>query len=113
MLVTGVLTKDSLAFAVADLAQREGAELVLTGAGRGLSLTTRTARKLSGDLDVLVSGGDPLNRPDLYDLVSYAKSLELRTATIPAATDRLTPDVVRRFKDDPLPGTVGIGRGWP
>ena len=53
VLVTGVLTKDSLAFAVADLAQREGAELVLTGAGRGLSLTTRTARKLSGDLDVL------------------------------------------------------------
>jgi meromycolic acid enoyl-[acyl-carrier-protein] reductase len=53
VLVTGVLTKDSLAFAVADLAQREGAELVLTGAGRGLSITTRTARRLSGDLDVL------------------------------------------------------------
>ena len=40
VLVTGVLTEDSLAFAVADLAQREGAELVLTGAGRGLSITT-------------------------------------------------------------------------
>ena len=53
VLITGVLTKDSLAFAVADLAQREGAELVLTGAGRGLSITARTARKLSGDLDVL------------------------------------------------------------
>jgi enoyl-[acyl-carrier protein] reductase I len=53
VLITGVLTKDSLAFAVADLAQREGAELVLTGAGRGLSLTQRTARKLSADLDVL------------------------------------------------------------
>lgn len=52
VLVTGVLTKDSLAFAVADLAQREGAELVLTGAGRGLSITTRTARKL-GEVDVL------------------------------------------------------------
>lgn len=53
VLVTGVLTKDSLAFAVAELARREGAELVLTGAGRGLSITTRTARKLGGDLDVL------------------------------------------------------------
>ncbi len=53
VLVTGVLTKDSLAFAVAQLAQQEGAELVLTGAGRGLSLTQRTARKLGGDLDVL------------------------------------------------------------
>ena len=53
LLITGVLTKDSLAFAVADLAVKEGAELVLTGAGRGLSLTQRTARKLGSDLDVL------------------------------------------------------------
>ncbi len=53
LLITGVLTKDSLAFAVAQLAHDEGAELVLTGAGRGLSITTRTARKISADLDVL------------------------------------------------------------
>ena len=53
IVVTGVLTDASLAFAVARLAQDEGAEIVLTGAGRGLSLTTRTARKLGGDVDVL------------------------------------------------------------
>jgi meromycolic acid enoyl-[acyl-carrier protein] reductase len=53
LLVTGVLTKDSLAYAVADLALREGAELVLTGAGRGLSITTRTARKLPDAPEVL------------------------------------------------------------
>jgi enoyl ACP reductase len=53
VLITGVLTKDSLAFAVAQLAHAEGAELILTGAGRGLSLTTRTARKISPDLEVL------------------------------------------------------------
>jgi len=46
IVVTGVLTDASLAFAVAKLAQDEGAEVVLTGAGRGLSLTERTARKL-------------------------------------------------------------------
>ena len=46
ILVTGVLTDDSLAFGVARLAQAQGAELVLSGAGRGLSLTKRTARKL-------------------------------------------------------------------
>jgi len=53
ILVTGVLTDASLAFAVARLAQEEGAELVLTGAGRGLSLTTRTARKLPRPAEVL------------------------------------------------------------
>jgi enoyl ACP reductase len=46
IVVTGVLTDASLAFGVARLAQEEGAEVVLTGAGRGLSLTERTARKL-------------------------------------------------------------------
>src|SRR5579872_6391970 len=51
--VTGVLTDASLAFAVARLAQAEGAEIVLSGAGRGLSLTRRTARKLEHAPDVL------------------------------------------------------------
>jgi len=53
IVITGVLTDASIAFGVADLAQREGAEIVLTGAGRGLSLTRRTARKLSAEVDVL------------------------------------------------------------
>ena len=46
IVVTGVLTDASLAFGVAALAQNEGAEIMLTGAGRALSLTERTARKL-------------------------------------------------------------------
>lgn len=53
ILVTGVLTDASLAFAVARLAQDQGAEVVLSGAGRGLSLTRRTARKLTGEVEVL------------------------------------------------------------
>ncbi len=53
ILITGVLTDASLAYGVAELALAEGAEIVLTGAGRGLSLTTRVARKLSGDVEVL------------------------------------------------------------
>ena len=53
VLVTGVLTDASLAFGVARLAQEEGAEVVLTGAGRGLRLTQRTARKLPVEPDVL------------------------------------------------------------
>jgi len=53
ILVTGVLTDASLAFAVARSAQAEGAEVVLSGAGRGLSLTRRTARKLPVEAEVL------------------------------------------------------------
>src|SRR5947209_17260881 len=53
IVVTGVLTDDSLAYAVADLAQREDAEVVLTGAGRGLSLTRRVAKHLPAPPDVL------------------------------------------------------------
>jgi enoyl-[acyl-carrier protein] reductase I len=53
ILVTGVLTDDSLAYGVASLAQEQGAEIVLTGAGRGLSLTRRVARHLPDPPDVL------------------------------------------------------------
>ena len=53
LLITGVLTDSSLAFAVAKLALSEGAELVVTGAGRGMRLTERTVRKLDGDVEVI------------------------------------------------------------
>ncbi|HXN58950.1 MAG TPA: enoyl-ACP reductase FabI [Acidimicrobiales bacterium] len=53
LLITGVLTDASLAYAVARLAQQEGAEIVLSGAGRALSLTQRTARKLPEPPEVL------------------------------------------------------------
>jgi enoyl-[acyl-carrier protein] reductase I len=53
LLVTGVITDDSIAFGVAKKALEEGAEIVLTGFGRGLSLTQRTARKLPSEVDVL------------------------------------------------------------
>ncbi len=53
ILVTGVLTEESLAFGVARLAIEEGAEVVLSGAGRGLRITERVARKLPVVPDVL------------------------------------------------------------
>ena len=53
ILITGVLTDASLAFGVARHAQEQGAEVILTGAGRGLSLTRRTARKLPHPAEVL------------------------------------------------------------
>jgi len=52
IVITGVLTDASLAYGVAALAQQEGANIVLTGAGRALSLTERTGRKLPIPVDV-------------------------------------------------------------
>jgi len=53
LLITGVLTPQSLAYGIAELAQQEGAEVVLTSFGRGMSLTERSARRLSPVPEVL------------------------------------------------------------
>jgi enoyl ACP reductase len=52
LVITGVLTDASLAYGVAKIALEEGAEIVLTGAGRAMSLTRRTARKLDPSIPV-------------------------------------------------------------
>lgn len=73
ILVTGVLTDASLAFGVARTAQEEGAEVVLTGFGRGMSLTQRTARKLDPVPDVL-----EVDVTDADHLAGLTRELEQR-----------------------------------
>src|SRR5687767_8981383 len=53
LLITGVLTPQSIAFDAARLAQEQGAEIALTGFGRAMSLTQKTARRLPETPDVL------------------------------------------------------------
>jgi enoyl-[acyl-carrier protein] reductase I len=53
LLITGVVTRDSIAYEVARQAQESGAEVVLTGFGRARRLTERAAVKLPHDVDVL------------------------------------------------------------
>jgi meromycolic acid enoyl-[acyl-carrier-protein] reductase len=53
LLVTGVVTRDSIAWHVARRAQEQGAEIVLTGFGRARRLTERAARTLPVTPDVL------------------------------------------------------------
>jgi radical SAM protein len=48
---------------------------------------------------LVLSGGDPVNRPDLFELVRHAKRSGLRTATIPAATADLTEALVVSLRD--------------
>ena len=53
IVITGVVTDDSIAWHVADQAQHRGAEVVLTSFGRARRLTERAARRLSSEADVL------------------------------------------------------------
>ncbi|MEX0832662.1 MAG: enoyl-ACP reductase FabI [Actinomycetota bacterium] len=53
LLVTGVLTPQSIAFAVAQAAQEQGADVLLTSFGKAMSLTEKSARRLPNPPDVL------------------------------------------------------------
>jgi radical SAM protein with 4Fe4S-binding SPASM domain len=53
---------------------------------------------------LVFSGGDPLERPDLFELLKYAATIGLQTAVTPAPTSALTESVLDRFAD------VGVHR---
>jgi meromycolic acid enoyl-[acyl-carrier-protein] reductase len=53
LVITGVLNDDSIAWHTARIAQEEGAAVVLTGFGRGLRITERSAQRLPTPPDVL------------------------------------------------------------
>jgi meromycolic acid enoyl-[acyl-carrier-protein] reductase len=53
LLITGVITKDSIAFHAAEQAQREGATVLLTSFGRVRRMTERAAQRLPEPADVL------------------------------------------------------------
>jgi enoyl-[acyl-carrier protein] reductase I len=73
LLVTGVLTRGSIAFEVARQAQELGAEVTLTGFGRAKRLTERAAKALPIPPDVLELD---VNSPD--DLAAVAREIEHR-----------------------------------
>jgi len=65
LLVTGVITDQSIAFSVAKLAQENGATVVLTGYGR-LSLVQRIAKRLPAEAPVIeLDVTDPAHLADL------------------------------------------------
>lgn len=76
ILVTGVLTDDSLAYGIARRCLEEGAVVALSGAGRGLSLTRRTARKLAdvGEVGEVIE----LDVTDPAQVAAAAGALEAR-----------------------------------
>ncbi len=48
---------------------------------------------------LVFTGGDPVKRKDLYDLIRYGVSMGLRTTVSPSVTPLLTKEVIRKFKE--------------
>lgn len=46
----------------------------------------------------VLTGGDPLKRPDTEELVAYGTKIGLRVAMTPSGTPLMTPDVLRRLQ---------------
>ena len=47
----------------------------------------------------VLTGGDPIKRPDLFELITYARSVGLRVSLTPSATPLLTREVIVRLKE--------------
>ena len=73
LVITGVITKDSIAWEVARRAQQDGAEIVLTSFGRARRLTERAAKSLPEPPDVL-----ELDVNDTEHLTAVAAELQTR-----------------------------------
>ena len=52
ILITGILTDKSIAYATAQVAIENGAQVVATGFGKGLRITERAVKRLSDDIQV-------------------------------------------------------------
>lgn len=67
-------------------------------------LSTSEAKRLIGEVADLrapvfvLTGGDPLKRPDIYELVKYAGGLGVRTSLTPSATPLLTREALVRLQ---------------
>jgi enoyl ACP reductase len=80
ILVTGVVNRHSIAYSIAERAQREGAEVVLTSFGRMRRMTERAASRLDPTPDVLELD---VNRDD--DLAALAEEIRERWGRLDGA----------------------------
>ncbi len=69
-----------------------------------LDLSTEEARRLVDEVATLevpvfvLTGGDPLKRPDTFELVEYASSHGVRISLTPSATPLLTQEAIQELK---------------
>jgi len=70
-----------------------------------LELTTLQGYGLIDDIKefgsplLVLTGGDPLKREDLYDLIAYSVAKGLRTTVSPSVTPLLTNESIRKLKE--------------
>jgi AdoMet-dependent heme synthase len=76
-------------------AQSRRSQFELTSA-EGFSLIDDIA-KLQPKVFV-ITGGDPLKRDDVYDMIAYAKKVGLEPSVTPSATPLLTPEAIAEMK---------------
>ncbi len=50
----------------------------------------------------VLTGGDPIKRPDLFELIAHARSRGVRVSLTPSATPLLTREIVVRFNESGL-----------
>ncbi len=68
-------------------------------------LTTEEGFKLIDDLAsmqkplLVITGGDPMMRPDLYELIKYSSGKGLRVSLAPSATRLVTPEKMEKAKE--------------
>ena len=46
----------------------------------------------------VLTGGDPIKRPDLFELIEYANGIGVRVSLTPSATPQLTREIIQRLK---------------
>jgi AdoMet-dependent heme synthase len=73
---------------------RDRAELTTVEARRMMEDVRRFGRPL-----FVLTGGDPLKRPDVVELVEHGSRIGLRMAMTPSGTPLMTPEVVRQLAD--------------
>ena len=70
-----------------------------------LELSTEQAKSLIDEVAALrapvfvLTGGDPLKRPDIFELVQYATDHGVRISLTPSATPLLTREAIVRLKE--------------
>src|SRR5574340_158796 len=70
-----------------------------------LELSTEEAKRLIDEVAALeapvfvLTGGDPLKRPDIFELVEYASKCGVRISLTPSATPLLTREAIQKLKN--------------